>query len=77
MRMTRPGIGEYNAPIRERICAGLAFLGVKLDAQANARHAPLISRPDSTVRVGVEPTNEEWIAARDGWAVVTGQAVAQ
>ena len=71
------GIGEHNAPIRERICAGLAFLGVKLDAQANTRHAPLISRADSAVVVGVEPTNEEWIAVRDGWALVTGQAVAQ
>lgn len=59
------GVGEHSAPIRERVCAGLAFLGVELDAAANAGDAPLISSPASRVAVGVEPTNEEWIAARD------------
>lgn len=57
------GIGEHNAAIRERICAGLGFLGVELDPQANAAHAPVISSTSSTVRVVVEPTNEEWVAA--------------
>ena len=58
------GIGEHSAVLRERICAGLAWLGVALDSQANASHAALISDPASRVRVAVEPTNEEWIAAR-------------
>ncbi|HTI95994.1 MAG TPA: acetate/propionate family kinase [Rudaea sp.] len=58
------GIGEHSAPMRERVCAGLAFLGVELDATANAAHAPVISAPASKVLVVVEPTNEEWIAAR-------------
>ena len=71
------GIGEHSAPIRARVCAGLEFLGLRIDPEANARHAPVVSRADSTVLVGVEPTNEEWIAARDGWALVTGQAVRQ
>lgn len=57
------GVGENSAPIRERVCAGLAFLGVHIDAAANAGNAPTISQPDSTVLVAVEPTNEEWIAA--------------
>lgn len=58
------GIGEHSAAIRERICSGLTFLGIALDPRANAANAPVISTPDSRVRVGVEPTNEEWIAAR-------------
>ena len=57
------GVGEHNAFIRERVCQGLAFLGVKLDVIANAVHTPVISPPVSQVMVTVEPTNEEWIAA--------------
>jgi acetate kinase len=57
------GIGEHNAAIRERICAGLGFLGIVLDPSANAAHAPLISSAASKVRVVVEPTNEEWVVA--------------
>jgi len=58
------GIGEHNAVIRERVCASLGWLGVALDAEANARHAAVVSTTGSRVRVLVEPTNEEWIAAR-------------
>ncbi len=58
------GIGEHNAVIRERVCAALGWLGVALDGGANAAHAAVISAPESRVRVAVEPTNEEWIAAR-------------
>ncbi|WP_202840942.1 acetate/propionate family kinase [Luteimonas saliphila] len=67
------GVGEHNAFVRERICRDLAFLGVELDQGANAADAAIISSDDSRVRVGVEPTNEEWIAARDAIAVVRGQ----
>ncbi|MDE2315366.1 MAG: acetate kinase, partial [Xanthomonadaceae bacterium] len=58
------GIGEHNAVIRARVCAALGWLGVALDGGANAAHAAVISAPESRVRVAVEPTNEEWIAAR-------------
>ncbi|HST28011.1 MAG TPA: acetate/propionate family kinase [Rudaea sp.] len=58
------GIGEHSVPIRERVCAGLRFLGVELDAAANAANAAVISGVSSKVLVAVEPTNEEWIAAR-------------
>jgi acetate kinase len=37
------GIGENNAVIRERICAGLGFLGITLEAPRNAVHAAVIS----------------------------------
>ncbi|MGD9599372.1 MAG: acetate/propionate family kinase [Steroidobacteraceae bacterium] len=57
------GIGEHNAVLRARVCEHLAYLGVRVDAVANASHAAVISSRDSTVTVGVEPTNEEWIAA--------------
>ncbi len=58
------GVGENNAEVRRRICAELAFLGIRLDDAANTAHAPLISATGSRVAVAVEPANEEWIAAR-------------
>jgi len=58
------GVGEHCAFVRERVCAGLGWLGLTLDEAANAADAPVISAQGSRVRVGVEPTNEEWIAAR-------------
>lgn len=57
------GVGEHNGFIRERVCRDLAFLGIALDESANAANAPVISSADSRIRVAVEPTNEEWIAA--------------
>jgi acetate kinase len=58
------GIGEHNAFIRERVCAGTGvFSALRLDAAANASHAATISTDHSQVLVAIEPTNEEWIAA--------------
>jgi acetate kinase len=58
------GIGE-NAPIiRERICDGLDFLGIKLDQKRNAENAPLISPDAGRVKVRVIRTNEELMIAR-------------
>ncbi len=34
------GIGENSAEIRRRICEASAWLGIELDADANARHGP-------------------------------------
>ncbi|SFQ18982.1 acetate/propionate family kinase [Ralstonia sp. NFACC01] len=58
------GIGEHNAVLRERIVGGLGFLGANLDDEANQAHAAVISSSASRIRVAVEPTNEEWVAAR-------------
>ena len=58
------GIGEHSAVLRQRICDALAFVGPVLDGDANARNASLISTADSRIVVGVEPANEEWVAAR-------------
>lgn len=58
------GIGEHAAPVRERICRGLAWLGLQLDVQANERNGPRISREGSAVSAWVIPTNEELMIAR-------------
>lgn len=58
------GIGE-NAPlIRERICADLAFLGIKLHRGRNAKNAALSSTDTSRVAVRVIRTDEELMIAR-------------
>lgn len=57
------GIGEHNAAIRSRMCAGLQYLGIELDETANLANAAVISTPASRVKVVVEPTNEEWVMA--------------
>jgi acetate kinase len=57
------GIGENAAPVRERVCAGLGFLGVALDPARNARHAALISGDAGRVRVRVMHTDEERMIA--------------
>ncbi len=59
------GVGEHSVEIRKRVCQALGFLGIALDDDANGVHAATISTAASRVRVGIEPTNEEWIAARD------------
>ena len=58
------GIGENSAEIRLRICESSAWLGIKLDAEANARNALRISVAESRVSVWVIPTNEELMIAR-------------
>ncbi len=66
------GIGEHSAQLRERICASLGWLGIALDAQANAAHAHAVSSASSAVTVVVEPTNEAWAAARAAVRVLRG-----
>ena len=58
------GIGEHSAVIRARICDGLGYLGVEVDAGCNAEHAPIISSDPSRVVVRVIPTNEDLMIAR-------------
>ena len=64
------GIGENSAPVRAALCTKLAWLGVKLDARANASGGPCISTPDSTVSVWVIPTNEELMIAQHTLALI-------
>jgi acetate kinase len=64
------GVGEHSVPVRAALCAKLAWLGVKLDKQANASGGPRISAPDSGVSVWVIPTNEELMIAQHTLALV-------
>ncbi|UEP25076.1 acetate/propionate family kinase [Burkholderia ambifaria] len=66
------GIGEHSAVLRERICTSLGWLGIELDARANAAHAHVVSSASSAVTVVVEPTNEAWVAARAAVRVLRG-----
>ena len=58
------GIGEHSATVRERICEGLGFLGIRLDPDCNAEHTPVISRDADPVIVRVIPTDENLMVAR-------------
>ncbi|AZI37710.1 acetate kinase [Caenibius tardaugens NBRC 16725] len=57
------GIGENNADVRSRICRRLEWLGLEIDGLANAGHGPVISLPDSRVKILVIPTDEERMIA--------------
>jgi acetate kinase len=58
------GIGENSPEIRRRICQSSAWLGIELDAEANAGKGPRISTSRSKVSAWVIPTNEELMIAR-------------
>lgn len=62
------GIGENSAAVRAAVCAGLEFLGLRLDEARNGQNTSEerdISAPDSSARILVIPTNEELLIARD------------
>ena len=67
------GVGENAKFIRGMIVNNLAFLGVKLDEEANnvCGKEAIISTPDSKVKVCVIPTNEELVIARDTKTIVS------
>ena len=67
------GIGENDADVRARVCAGLSGLGVRLDEARNtvrSREARTVSAGGSAVAVLVIPTNEELEIAEQALAVV-------
>ena len=63
------GIGENSPVVRQKVCDGLAFLGITVDNTANAQAVrgaeQVISPPDAPVSVLVVPTNEEKMIALD------------
>jgi acetate kinase len=65
------GIGENSALIRARVAQKLGWLGIVLDAAANAAAQTLISQPNSPARLYVVPTDEELMIARHTLALVT------
>ncbi|MEA5564705.1 acetate kinase [Anabaena sp. UHCC 0399] len=63
------GIGEKSAGIRQAAAEAFGFLGLKIDPQKNQNN-PVdedISTPDSTVRVLVIHTQEDWAIAQECW----------
>ena len=68
------GIGENTPKVREDVCKGLEFLGVKFSSKANK--APNdgsireISKSNSKVKVLIIPTNEELVIARETAALL-------
>jgi acetate kinase len=58
------GIGENSPTIRARIAEKLGWLGITLDAAANAGQGPLISQRNGRVPLYVIPTDEELMIAR-------------
>ena len=66
------GIGENAGIVREKVMSYLGYLGIELDAEANAKRGEeiAISTPDSKVTVMVIPTNEELAIARETVALV-------
>ena len=66
------GIGENVGLVREKVCSYLGYLGITLDAEANAKSGDncVISATDSKVKVAVIPTNEELAICRETVALV-------
>ncbi|HEY4932407.1 MAG TPA: acetate/propionate family kinase [Terriglobales bacterium] len=58
------GIGENAPAVRARICDGLGFLGIELEAKRNATNEGVISAASSRVAVRVIHTDEEWMIAK-------------
>lgn len=68
------GIGENTPTVREDVCTGLEFLGVKFNARANKAKNDgsirEISKSNSKVKVLIIPTNEELVIARETAAIL-------
>jgi acetate kinase len=60
------GVGENAVLVREKVCQGLAFLGLKLDTEKNRQQLreKNIATADSTIKVLVVPTQEDWAIAK-------------
>jgi acetate kinase len=69
------GIGEHAPAIRAAVCARLSWLGLRIDAAANATSAARISAPDSKVEVRVIATDEELMIARHTQATINRDVV--
>ena len=67
------GVGENSCEMREAVCSGLEFMGVRFDKSANAGtrgEDKILSAPDSKVKVAVVATNEELVIATDTYNLV-------
>lgn len=70
------GIGENSPDVRARICDGLDWFGLKLDANKNTQalgKEMRISTDDSKLHAFVIPTDEELLIARDTVRCILGE----
>lgn len=63
------GIGENQPRIRAMVAEQLGWLGLELDAGANAANARRISTPESRITALVIPTDEESIIAQEAFSL--------
>jgi acetate kinase len=68
------GVGENSALVRTAACEAFGFLGLKLDPEKNTRPPEDrdIATADSTVRVLVIHTQEDWAITKDCWHLFRG-----
>ena len=61
------GIGENSIDLRRRICEGLEYMGIEMDAEKNNTRGQEVdvSAAGSKVKIFVIPTNEELMIAMD------------
>ena len=66
------GVGENVPHVRAGACEAFGYMGLKLDLEKNAARPrdEVISTADSTVKVLVIHTQEDWAIARDCWHVL-------
>ncbi|MCG6156838.1 acetate/propionate family kinase [Rubinisphaera margarita] len=67
------GIGENSQYIREHVCAGFEWAGLKLDADKNAAgrgKEGSLAAADSEIDVWIIPTNEELVVARQSLQLI-------
>lgn len=66
------GVGENAAIVRSLACEPFAFMGLKLDAEKNQTHRvdQDIATVDSTARVFVIHTQEDWAIAQDCYQIL-------
>jgi acetate kinase len=71
------GVGEHAPSVRWAACKAFGFLGLKLDAAKNAQ-SPAdqdIATADSSVRVLIVHTQEDWSIAKDCWKIAGNKRV--
>jgi acetate kinase len=59
------GIGENSNTVRKMVCDQLSVLGINIDMEKNSQNAEWIHSDRSKVKIGIIPTNEELVIARD------------
>lgn len=68
------GVGENQTGTREKVCDNLSFMGVKIDNELNAKtrgKETVLSLPESTMKVVVIPTDEEYMIASDTLSIIS------